>query len=317
MSQIYKTSTGGGGGGASSLVTIYNVSDSPATWTKDARTQSIDVYGWGAGGGGSSGAKSPPISSSGGNGGGSGGAFFYSGPASFFGVTEPVIIASGGAGGASITVDGDPENNGSPGSGNTSFGLLIALPGQGGNPVSVANGGGFSSSFFSAINVNDSTFSNIASMGGLSSIPGNPGLDIGINIATNNFEHYPNFQFLPTGGGGGGAGNSLAVQSDGGSGGNVLDISNAIVLAGGTAGSDATIADGGNGSPSLSSGGIISGGTGGGGGSGYSTINPGNGGNGGLPGGGGGGGGGGLEAVANSGSGGNGGNGRIIVIEYF
>jgi hypothetical protein len=35
----------------SSKKTVYHVADSPATWKKDPRTQSVEVWGWAGGGG--------------------------------------------------------------------------------------------------------------------------------------------------------------------------------------------------------------------------------------------------------------------------
>lgn len=111
----------------------YNLSDSPATWTKPAGLAFIDVELWGGGGGGGTGAAS---SCGGGGGGGYLRRRIY---ASQLGATETITIGAGGA----------ADTNGS----NTTFGTLATAYGGGaggaaagsgaaGNGTSPAEGGG-------------------------------------------------------------------------------------------------------------------------------------------------------------------------------
>lgn len=109
---------------------VYNLADSPATWTKPTGLEFLKVEAWGAGGSGGS------RSTTGAGTGGGGGAYqvrFFT--ASELGTTETVTV---GAGGASVT----GNKNGGAG-GNTTFGsLLTALGGGGGgNGTGTINGG--------------------------------------------------------------------------------------------------------------------------------------------------------------------------------
>lgn len=284
-------------------ITTYETSDSPATWTKDARTKVVEVYGWGGGGGGASGRKGTTALSGGGSGGGAGGAVYFKAPASFFGPTETVIIGAGGTGGVARSADNTSGANGAVGT-LSRFGTNITTANS---SISLA---GSTANVGGAVGVAYSNFAAISTTGPTSGA-GSITLGGTGGAATTN-----TMPFLPTGGGGGGGGDT-AVTRLGGPGGSRTGIIN-----GGIAGNEATIINGGNGNVPLSTGGILVGGTGGGGGGGYrngasGNTTAGNGGTGAIPGGGGGGGGGGISGVANSGAGGNGGNGRVIVIEYF
>jgi hypothetical protein len=293
---------------SNTLTTIYNVSDSPAVWTKNARTKRVEVYGNAGGAGGGSGRKGTSASSGGGGPGGSGGSFYVSGPASVFNTTETVIIGAGGSGGLSQSSNATNGNPGSPGL-NTSFGNISC---QGGD----LGLGGNTSSAFGGLNrvsfcMGGSTVLTTQVAG--SNAVGSPGTNISVFLG--------NFLGGTQGGGGGGA--NIVTQRAGGVGGALLDSSGGVLIASATAGLESTGINGGNGNPGfVSTGGLLSGGGGGGGGGGYSVgasgaTAGGNGGNGGFPSGSGAGGGGGIDSVANSGAGGNGANGRVIVIEYF
>ncbi len=292
----------------STKITIYNLADTGTTWTKDAKSQVIEVFAWAGGGGAGSGRKGTTTASGGGGGGGPSGFAFYKAPASFFNATETVTIGDGGTGGNAQTTDANDGNPGNPGN-VTTFGNIKALPGNfglGGTTLT-ANGGS---------NLLSSSFNVTPAVGSGAGQGRNTTGASGTNIGQIN-----GFSSLPTAGGGGGGANTLS-QQQGGSGGNLTDIAGVILLAGGTFGLESTGINGGNGNPALSTGGVITGGTGGGGGGGYSVgasgaTSGGTGGNGAIPGGGGGGGGAGIDSVANSGAGGNGAAGRIIVIEYF
>jgi hypothetical protein len=294
--------------GSNSLkVTTYNVSDSPATWTKDSRTKIIEIFGWAGGGGGGSGRKGTTALSGGGGGGSAGGGIYYKGLASAFGNTETVIIGAGGAGGTAQSTD---ANNGVVGvvGGNTSFGNIKCL---GGNFGAAGTTG-------TAVGGNGVAYIQCFS-GSTNGAAGGNGTET--TSSTNAANTTATIPFLGTSGGGGGGCDSV-TQRVGGNGSNRVDISLATILAGGLGGLESTGIAGTNGNTPPTSGGTMCGGSGGGGGGGYSigagdATTGGNGGNGAIPGGGGGGGGGGLTAVAISGAGGNGANGQVIVIEYF
>jgi hypothetical protein len=292
-----------------SITTTFNVADSPATWTKNANTKFVTVYGWAGGGGGGSGRKGTSASAGGGAGASGGGAFIYSGPASAFNNTESVTIGSGGNGGASQTTNATNGITGIVGN-NTRFGNMVCIggvPGLGGNTSTIA-GATTRQSFSNYTNPISAT---------------NAGGD-GRNIAG---ATPPSISALTTilltsSGGGGGGGANITSQLAGGSGGNFLNALASSILIGPLGGLESTGINGGNGNPPLTAGGIIFGGTGGGGGGGYSVgaggaTAGGNGGIGAIRGGGGGGGGGGIDSVANSGAGGNGGPGQVIVIEFM
>lgn len=289
-------------------ITTYNVVDSPATWTKDARTKVIEVFGWAGGGGGGSGRKGTTATSGGGAGGCAGGSFYYKGLSSFFGNTESVIIGVGSAGGNSQSTN---ATNGNPGTSgfDTSFGNILCKGGAfgaAGSTTSVAGGTGAQYITFVANGVN-MTNAGAGTIAGTANSPSN---------TTAN-----NFPLVATPGGGGGGADST-TQRAGGNGSNRVNLNLSVLLAAGLGGLESTGINGGNGNIPLTSGGTMSGGTGGGGGGGYSVgaggaTAGGNGGNGAIPGGGGGGGGGGLTGVANSGAGGSGADGQVVVIEYF
>ncbi len=95
------TNTGGGGAGGV-IRTPFFASGSTQTWTKNASTKYVEVWGWCGGGGGGSG-SSVTLNNQGGAGGGSGSFFRFKGPAEFFGATEDVKVGFGGLGGASVT----------------------------------------------------------------------------------------------------------------------------------------------------------------------------------------------------------------------
>lgn len=109
--------------------TVYELSDSPATWTKPTGAKLVKVQLWGGGGSGGSNT---------GDAGGGGGGVYVEGtfPASALGSTETVTIGAGGVGVAT-------GNNGNPG-GNSSFGSLVTAYGGGGGGQGAAgnNGGG-------------------------------------------------------------------------------------------------------------------------------------------------------------------------------
>lgn len=288
--------------------TTYNTSDSPALWTKDARTVRIQLFMWAGGGAGASGRKGTTAASGGGGGGGAGSTVFIDAPASFFGPTENVVIGAGGTGGISQTTDATNGIQGSLG-GNSSFGNIVAQGGSRGNAgaTGTATGG---------------IVREHLSINGFINLYGNGGT--GNQAASANASDIPvgGVSLLPSGGAGGSGANST-TERQAGNGGNIQNSALTNLVVGGIGGLESTGINGTAGNPGLTTTGQIpTGGSGGGGGGGYSTGAGGNttggtGGNGAVPGGGGGGGGGGISAVANSGAGGNGGDGKVIVIEYF
>ena len=326
-------SAAGAGGG--STVTTFTSSD---TWTKAAGTKFVTVFGWSGGGGGGSGRRGVSGASTGGGGGGTGSCFMWSGPASFFGATEPVTVGVGGTGGAAVTTNNTNGNDGNPGT-NSAFGNLIfpvvVSEGLGGNTIAT-NGGQAAFIFTSSLSqtlsqrnspVNVSVvrsvipapLSNSTKLyagGGGETIADLTAPDLGGSILA--AEVYRFTGFAATGGGAGGfADSGVDANTQAGNGGGLIAMDATTVLQAGAAGgiSSGTV-NGAVGADAPTSGGIIMGGFGGGGGAGQGPSGgPGNGGNGGFPGGGGGGGGGSLNGT-NSGAGGDGGDGLVIVIEW-
>lgn len=281
------------------IVTTYNLADSPATWTKNANTKWIKLYMWGGGSGGGSGRKGTTAASSGGAGGTSGQFIVSEGPASYFTSPATVTIGRGGVGGLAVSTN---STNGNVGDGvtaatNTTFGTWTALKGTGGTGGNTTARTGLSAlRSFDYTNVGNLTSSSILSGDGNLTAGG-----ASTDLSTSG----------PSCGGGGGGGDTTTARA-GGKGGDIF-VNHPTTVAGGTAGT-ADGGTGGNGNASSTF--FYSAGTGGGGGGGCKTVNAGAGGNGAVPGGGGGGGGGGVNAVGNSGAGGDGAAGRVIIIEY-
>lgn len=273
----------GGGGTTAIITTVYNT-PGPFTWTKNASTKSVEVYGWGGGGGGGFGAG---VNGSGGGGGG--GAFYYSAPSTFFNASVSGVVAAGGVGGTSGSATGGTG-------GASSFGNFISRgipnPGTitdlsslsgGGQPGSSGGAGGFIMSATSSLGFALSGANSVRTING-----GGQG--------SGSVPSIGNGSMLPSGGGG-----SLVA------GGSILNPStSAVIIAGGIAGTSLS-ANGGNGnSGTTPANDFMCGGTGGGG-----AFGTGTGGTGGNPGGGGGAGG------LSGGNGGAGGAGLVIVIEYL
>lgn len=295
-----------------SKVTDYSTPGS-FTWTKDARTKTIQVYGWTGGAGGGSGSKGLAGTALGGDGGSAGSVFYMEAAAMFFGATEAVIVGSGGVGGASQGVDGSNGNNGSTTGTVSSFGNL--------SPLVNATGGGGGGNVLSIqgpwIYINQQLWST---GGDAAADAGHPASGYGNHDAGSDAEDSGiglAFGMCPTGGGGG-AGRDTISPVLGGRGGKILTMNGlGTLVVGGAKGNRSA---GGNGVNGLTStaGGVVTGGTGGGGGSPNNAGTAGGaGGVGGFPGGGGGGGSGGINGLFGSGPGGQGGGGRIIVVEIF
>lgn len=273
----------GGGGTTAIITTVYNT-PGPFTWTKNASTKSVEVYGWGGGGGGAFGAGA-----NGSGGGGGGGAFYYSVPATFLNASVSGVVGAGGTGGTSGSATGGTGGASSFGNfisrGIPNPGVITDLSSLSGGGVPGGNGGagGFIMNLTSSI--------GFALSGANSARTINSG-----GVGSGSSPSIANGSMLPTGGGG-----SLRA------GGSILNPStSAVIIAGGTAGTSIS-PNGGNGnSGTTPANDFMSGGTGGGGGFGTGT-----GGTGGTPGGGGGAGG------LSGGNGGAGGDGLVIVIEYL
>jgi len=299
----------GVGVGTSTLVTTYELADSPGTWTKNANTKFVEVIMWGGGAGGGSGRKGVTTAAGGGAGGSGAGNVWMRGPASFFGASQNFIVGAGGAGAAAQTTDNTDGIIGSDGTASV-FGILStasSLAGNGGTDT-LASGG-------QSVNNTGVVVTLRAGEGGIGANV-NGGVSVGSGGTAQDYGYYG------TTGGGGGGGSDVAVERPGGDAGGLTNVdSTANLIAGSAGGLESTGINGANAvQPSGQA--AFLGGFGGGGGGGYSVgamgaTTGGRGGNGAIPGGGGGGGGGGLTAVANSGAGGNGANGRIIVIEYL
>jgi len=197
------------------------------------------VFLWGGGGGGASGRKGTSASSSGGGGGGSGGSGYFAAPSSFFGSTESYTIGASAGGAVAQTVDATNGNNGTTG-GNTTFGNMIAVggaAGQGGGTSSGINGVG----------------GRLNTSYAISSVRTNP-CGAGRNTAGDTTAAV--ITFSPTGGGGGGYGDTITARS-GGSGGAINNSNGVTYVAGGTAGIETGTLNGGNGNPSVTSGGAL------------------------------------------------------------
>ena len=291
--------------GSSSSVLVTTYTTGTGNWIANPRTTYVEVLMWGGGGGGGSGRRGTSAASGGGGGGGGGAFIRLEGPVSAFSGTLSYTVGAAVSGGAARTTDATNGAAGTAGN-NTIFGSAIALggnPGQGG-----INSGGTSGGVTRSNLTNFST-STLAS-GGANGNLGNGG-NAGNAGSTNQTIS------AATGGGGGGGGNT-GVFNSGGTGGGILDSTNANIVAPAAGGIESGTINGTNGSSLNALGGIYGGGMGGGGGGGARAgAAAGKGGDGSSPGGGGGGGGGGLDAQANSGAGGQGAAGRIVVIEYF
>lgn len=280
---------------------------SSGTWTKDEKTVSALIIGWGGGGGGGSGRKGAAGSiRSGGGGGTCQGAFMIQAESNQLGDSETITIGAGGSGGTEQTSNDTNGNNGTNG-GVTSFGNIFSYSpslnsrGAGGTATTASGGSGL----YVLRNVD------------VIQMTSNGGQGRGTGSATAGTDAPSSAglgqSFGGTGGGGGGGITSGNVNQDGGRGANITtwESSPSTILAGGVAGSGGNGGDG-NDASTITSGGTIVSGTGGGG-----AGTPGIGGNGGSPGGGGGGGGAGVNGSSDSGSGGDGADGAVWVIEYF
>lgn len=319
LDQLAERVTGVEGAGGATQVDVYNVADSPATWTKPAGAKAVEVILIGGGGGGGSGRRGASgTDRAGGGGGGGGGYSRMIFDADILGATETVTVGAGGAGGAAVTANSTNGNAGGDG-GDTSFGDWLVA---GGSSFAISNGGG----------VGGALEGNGGAGGTAFTVAGGPGGRGNVGLTDSNSQSNRGGQgqsgtgdncfgqpeqtraYLPRGGGGGGGINSSnTIAATGGNGGDAGLNGLPTPIDGGlgavAASSDATA---GSSAPT----GYPQGGGGGGGGSGSSTASRKTGGNGGLYGGGGGGGGASLNG-ANSGAGGNGGDGVAVVITYF
>jgi|GEM_PF-2988096 len=290
----------------SSKITKFSTS---GTWTKDPRTKSALVVGWGGGGGGGSGRRGANgTNRAGGGGGACQGMFIFNCDASSLGDTETVTVGAGGSGGASQTSTSTNGNDGTAG-GATSFGNIYTYSpsvnsfGSGGQAGSgTAAGQPYVFSNFNAVQVSGAgSGGTIGAASDAEDAPGSTGLG----------------GCLGGGGAGGGGGiNTGNTRFNGGDGGDITtwEASPSTILAGGIGGVVNMTQAGGNGNSNstLSSGAVFATGTGGGGG-----AAPAAGGDGASPGGGGGGGGAGQDPSSNSGAGGDGADGAVWVFEYF
>jgi hypothetical protein len=328
---------GSGSAGNASITTTFT---SSGTWMRNAATQTLEVIGWSGGGGGSAGSSNNG-SAAGGGGGGNVGLFWVSGPAAYFPAATTITIGAGGAGGASTTGGGLTPIGANGGA--TSFGTLYVpeADAQITNPSVSHTGGGRRDGTFSSEQgdlgdfLTNSMFIESPNWQGYKGSGGNGAGGIavigynGVSGAfadrglvrasgTNFWSGTTGFAMAGTGGGGAGINAlSLGTAYSGGSGvAKTLNASGSLVP-GGAGGIETGTIDGGNGSPGVTTVGIVVGGTAGGGGGNQAVGGRGgNGGNGGFPGGGGGGGGA-SHLGSPSGSGGNGANGQLIIIEYL
>jgi hypothetical protein len=289
----------------STLVTTYNSSD---TWNKNSRSQFIEVYIFQGGGGGASGRKGVSTTSGGGGGGSGCGGIRFASPATSFGNSETVTVGASANGGGAQASDLTNGINGTAANsstfGNINTGINSA---SNGGTTSTATGG------IASINSVQYQYATIVSVAGITGGTGNiVGGSTPVSVTSG--------IYLVCTPGGGGAGYDLVTVRAGGAGGTINKFTGAAdpLILGGTAGTESGTINGGDGNPTPTSGGLLTGGTGGGGGGGPKAgTTVGNGGNGGSPGGGGGGGSGGISTVSSSGAGGTGSAGRIIVIEHF
>lgn len=289
------------------ITTIYNASD---TWSKNARTQWVKVYLFGAGQGGASGRQGTSASSGGGTGGGSGAAVIFEGPGACFANSQTVTVP-GTTTGATGQVTAATNGNGLAAL--TSFAAFGNL-----STLSVAVGasiGGTTGTTTGGVSGNGYDFGAggtpypVGSAGNGTATNG--GASGGSNRATS----------LTGTSGGGGAGANSVTERTGGAGGAKLMLDGSGVIAASAAGGveSGTIngTNGATGSTGAGLLGVFGGGLGGGGGGGQSVgLVAGNGGNGGFPGGGGGGGGASITGTT-SGAGGNGAAGQVIVVEFL
>lgn len=290
----------------SSKITKFSAS---GTWTKDSRTKTAKIIGWGGGGGGGSGrVAANGQNRSGGGGGSCQGMFIFECEGDSLGDTETVTIGAGGAGGAAVAGDTTDGNDGTAG-GVTSFGNISTYSpsvdsfGSGGTAATNRPGGGapYVLSNFNAVQVAGSGgLGQVGTAGDGDDAPDSAGLG----------------SCLGGGGAGGGGGlNTGDTQFVGGRGGNIETWASApaTILAGGTAGTPiGTNGGNGNDNSTVTSGGVFATGTGGGGGAANRM-----GGDGGSPGGGGGGSGATTNGGSGSDAGGAGADGAVWVIEYF
>lgn len=290
----------------STKVTTYSTPGAHV-WTKDSRSQTVEVHMWDAGGGGGSGRRGLSTAA-GGGGGGSGGLYSYVfAPASFFGTTESVGVGIGGTGGAAQSVDTTNGNSGVAG-GRSIFGNLST------ETVSPAGPGGVNGS---AAGLN-STLSDVSGIIGRSdSTSGSGELTNGVAAGYVGAPGTTGYNLMSATSGGGGSGADAGAERTGGNGGDLLMLDSTVIVAGGAGGVESGTINGVNGANQPTTGALMFGGCGGGGGGGQSAgAVAGTGGNGGFPGGGGGGGGGSINGT-NSGAGGRGGDGLVIVVEHF
>lgn len=282
-------------------ITSYTAND---TWTKDSRTQYVQIYIRAGGNGGGSGRRGVSGASGGGGGGCSQGFLFIQGPAASLSTTQAIVVGAGGAGGAAQTVDNSNGNDGSVG-GSSGFGDIVL-------PVNTVAGGGGTTT--NSLQNNPVTINTIGS-------PSSSGSQAGTGLNTNGSDR-PDGSAVngSVGSGTGGGGASTTTEYRGGNAGGYVNftLTGTVLLAGGTGGTESGTIDGGNGNTSV---GLdwpvpLSGTGGGGGGGQHVGAAAGNGGDGAIPGGAGGGGGGSLNGT-NSGAGGDGARGEVIVIEYF
>ena len=316
-------SGGGGGDGGDILLTKYETPGN-FTWTKNANTASISIYGWAGGSGGGGGGTSDVNNfyAGGGSGASGAGAFYYEMLATSVGATENVVVGAGGAGGAGALGNDATGASGSKGQA-TLFASLStidegAIPnfstssfGLGGGPGSNYGGG----SGQPIISVGSATVLNCTGGSAASSVNATAGAGAPF---TSFFSDERTSYLCNSGGGGGGAVADATTLSLPANGGSMLRFNDAsVLLAGGIAaavpgGIGGTGQNGGN----SGTGGIIFSGTGGGGGASSLSANGGNGGNGGGYGAGGGGGAGAINGFS-AGSGGSGGSGAVWVVEHL
>lgn len=287
------------------------------TWTKDPRAKWVSVIGFAGGAGGGSGRRGASLSNRGGGGGGACNGFFsVEGPAQFFGATETVTIGAGGTGGTAILAN---DTNGNPGgnSNDSRFGNASSCNSSAGAAAGAGgttSGGGGGATLNGTVQTPFFVWTSAGSVEGTSGSTTTPSTPS--NYPTSNGAQS-GVVLYPGGGGGGGGINSADTVGNGSNARSQVSRqtgSDVVINAGGLAGTSG--ASGGNGNPSLVTGGVPTAGTGGGGGGASAAAPAGAGGNGGIPGGGGGGGGASLNGN-NSGAGGNGARGEIWVIELL
>ncbi|GAA4117357.1 hypothetical protein GCM10022215_17890 [Nocardioides fonticola] len=280
--------------GARSKVTVMTAS---GTFTKDARSQIIEVEGIGGGNGGGSGAVvASGTACSGGAAGAGGAGFLRRMPASVVAASVPCTVGAGGAGGAAVSTASTAGSDGGKG-GTTQFGTNSTDYLAYATANAVSNRGG-------QIGANAAGTTNIGQFLSAGSAQGNLA---GVGGAA------ANASGLSAPGGGAGGGISATPAAFNGGSGVASWGFNGSTPGGGTAPGGAGGAGGD--APTLSLGTVVYGSSGGGGASSI-TGNGGNGGNGGRYGAGGGGGGSCLNG-STSGKGGDGAQGILIIREWF